>query len=305
MVSHMPSTHVLAAFDLKTGRVLWQKWIDSDVMSAPVAIDDELYVATFSGTVYKVDQKSGQIKSARRDRATSAPVIVADNVFYTQRSDKGRTDKPEEAIAVEERASGKKQRVYARKKASYLDAEVQSKSDYKMESASNDAANGFGGGAPASANAQAALGNIGQANVSSLQAFQGSRIYNRDGKNYNTMGDEIMCTDSKSGKILWKKRLIGNIDKAGGSIGTSPAAAGNDLFVATLDGEVLQLSTKSGEAKKVYKIGSPVRAQPAIVDGRIYVGTQDGKVVCVDTGDKKLTGWNTWGKDARHSGTGK
>ena len=65
----MPSTHVLAAFDLKTGKVLWQKWIDSDVMSAPVAVDDELYVATFSGTVYKFKQKSGKILSARRDRA--------------------------------------------------------------------------------------------------------------------------------------------------------------------------------------------------------------------------------------------
>jgi outer membrane protein assembly factor BamB len=193
--------------------------------------------------------------------------------------------------------------MFARKKAGYLDAEVQSKTKYQSQSSANDAANGFASEAPASANTTVAWENIGQANVSSLQAFQGSRIYYRDGKSYNTMGDEIVCTDSTSGKTLWKKKLNGDIHEEGGAVGTSPASAGGDLFVATLGGEVLQLGAKSGNVKKTYNVGSPVRAQPAIVDGRIYVGTQDGKVVCIDTGDRKLTGWNTWGKDSRRSGT--
>ncbi len=300
----MPCTHALAAFDLKTGKVLWQKWIDSDVMSAPVAVDGELYVATFSGTLYKFDQKTGEIKSARRDRATSAPVIAGSEVLYTQRSDDPNSDVTEEAIASQDRTTGKKQRVFARKKARYLDSKVQSESEYSVQSKADDAANGFAGGAPSSANAQAAFHNIGQASVSSLQAFQGSRIYHAGGKSYNTMGDEIVCTESKSGKTLWKKKLIGDLDKEGGSIGTSPAAAGDYLFVATLDGEVLQLNPKSGDAVKAFKVGAPVRAQPAIVDGRIYVGTQDGKVIAIDTGDPRLTGWTTWGKDARHSGVG-
>ena len=51
-------THVLAAFDARKGTVLWQKWIDSDIMSAPVAKDDLLYVTTFSGALYKVKQKT-------------------------------------------------------------------------------------------------------------------------------------------------------------------------------------------------------------------------------------------------------
>src|SRR4029079_7878773 len=44
-------THVLIAIELKTGNILWQKWIDSDIMSAPVAKDDLLYVTTFSGAL--------------------------------------------------------------------------------------------------------------------------------------------------------------------------------------------------------------------------------------------------------------
>src|SRR5206468_3317646 len=75
------STHVLACFDLKTGKILWQRWIDSDVMSAPVAVDDELYATSFAGTVYKIRQGDGAVLSAQRNHATSAPVIVGKNVY--------------------------------------------------------------------------------------------------------------------------------------------------------------------------------------------------------------------------------
>src|SRR6516225_6329557 len=65
---HPPCSHVLAAFDLKTGKILWQRWIDSDVMSAPVAVDKELYATSFSGVVYKFNQEDGQILSAMKGR---------------------------------------------------------------------------------------------------------------------------------------------------------------------------------------------------------------------------------------------
>src|SRR5436309_2187482 len=85
-----PCSHALAAFDLKTGNILWQRWIDSDVMSAPVAVDDELYATSFAGTVYKFKQSDGTILSATKSRATSAPVIVGRNIYWSQRADDGR-----------------------------------------------------------------------------------------------------------------------------------------------------------------------------------------------------------------------
>ena len=49
---------------------------------------------------------------------------------------------------------------------------------------------------------------------------------------------------------------------------------------------------------------SASRFQPAVEGGRIYVGTQDGKLICIDTGDKTLTGWNCWGGNPQHTGIG-
>lgn len=296
-----PSSHALAAFDLKTGKVLWQRWIDSDVMSASVASGDELHAATFSGTTYVFDQQSGEIRSARRSRATSAPVIDGGEVYYTHRSDKDGED-AREAIAQVGRASGQLQKQMNPKKAGYLDQKVQSKSGYADESLSQDAGNGFGGGAPAAANPQASLSNVGQGNVSSMQAFQGSRIVRWGDNNYNVMGDEIVGTDPRSGKVLWSRKLRGDLEQVGGSLGTAPAAAGKHLFVATLEGKVMQIRADDGKTVREFSVGSPVRFQPAIVDGRIYVGTQDGRIVCLDTGDRSLTGWSTWGGNAAHTG---
>lgn len=300
------ASHVLACLDLKTGKILWQRWIDSDVMSAPVAADnDELYATSFGGTVYKFKQSDGTILSAVKSRATSAPVVVGDDVYLTQRADNGKDRKAMERQAGLSRSSSGSKFAGSAKDAKYLDVAVQSRSSKKGSSMALDAANGFGGGAPAAANAQAAGANIGQDNVSSLQAFEGSRLLHMHGNNFSCMGDEFVCASPKDGKTLWKVKLQGDLEKEGGFLGSSPAAAGGMLFITTLKGEVLQIDPKQEKVVKTYSVKSPLGSQPVIADGRIYVGTQDGQLVCIDTGDLRFTGWAAWGGSAAHTGVAK
>lgn len=295
-----PCSHVLAAFDLKTGKILWQRWIDSDVMSAPVAVDEEVYVSTFAGMVCKFQQTDGTILSATQSRATSAPVVVGKNVYYTKRVDDGK--KPEEAVAGHGRADGKEQFQGQRKTAEYLDAGVQGRSAIKAQAMQLDAANGFAGGAPAAANPKAAEDNVGQGNVWSMQTFQGSRLLNHGGRNFNCMGDEVVCSDPDSGRTLWTWKVEGDLRKQGGFLAAPPAAAGDHLILATLKGEVHQMDPAKGKVTRTWKLGAQTRFQPAIEGGRIYVGTLDGKVICLDTKDATLTGWPCWGGNPAHTG---
>jgi outer membrane protein assembly factor BamB len=299
-----PCSHVLVAFELKTGKILWQRWIDSDVMSAPVAVDKELYATSFAGVVYKFNQEDGKILSAEKSRATSAPVVVGKNVYLTRRSDDGKGP-AKEAIAAVGRDNNQPIYQVKDREAGYIDGKVQEKAKLAGAAANLDAGNGFAGGAPAAANPDAAKGNIGQANVSSMQAFQGSRILNWGDRNFNCMGDELVCTDPASGKSLWSYKLEGDMKKEGGHLAAPPAAAGGMLFLVTLDGKVLQMDPKEGKVVKTYKVGHQVRFQPIIDAGKIYVGTQDGKIVCIDTGDKTFTGWSCWGANAAHTGIAK
>ena len=140
-------THILIAFDLKTGKILWQKWIDGDIMSAPVAEKDGLYVTTFPGTLYKFNGKTGEVLSANASRATSAPILVKGEIFMSKRADSD-TGVVAEGIS-RMNAVGKSMAMQYTKSAPYLDQKVQARSSFKNESMDYDAGNGFGAGAPA------------------------------------------------------------------------------------------------------------------------------------------------------------
>ncbi len=309
------ATHVLAAFELKTGKVLWQRWIDGDVISSPVASGDRIWAATFSGTVYEFDKATGKIRSAHRSKATSAPVVVAGNLFFSKRDDQDGAA-GEALVGYGVGAGGAGMGTYGsakgsgvlavRKKAEYLDSRVQSSSELASQGAAEDTANGFGGGAPAAANADAAAALVGHASVSTLQAHQGSRIVAlKDDRNVATMGDEVVCTDGKTGKRLWTVKIEGDAAKQGGHLATAPVAVGGSVLVGTAGGEVLRIDEKTGTVVKRWKVGGPVRAQPVVQDGWIYAGTADGRLIAIDTGDKSLTGWTQWGGDAERSSIGK
>jgi outer membrane protein assembly factor BamB len=288
-------SHVLIAIELKSGKILWQKWIDSDVMSAPVAKDDLLFVTTFSGALYKIKQLTGEILEAKAIRATSAPVFSQNNdVIVSQRSDNEKDNHLSERVVV---GLGKNKKEVYRKRADYLDKKVQANTKLKSSSLHMDAGNGFSGGAPSNSNWKAANDNIGQSNVSSLQSFQGSRGLYKNGKLYNTMGDEVICTDS-DGKVKWTYKLDGDLHGEGGFMGTPPVYANGHIIIATITGQVLIIDEKEGKVIKKYSVGNPVRYQPVADKGWIYVTTANGRMYAINTGNPAITGWNMWGANA-------
>ncbi len=290
-------THVFIALDLKTGKILWQNRIDGDVMSAPVAKGNDVYVTSFPGTVFKFNQKTGKILSAKAMRATSAPVINGDDMFISKRSD-ARGEAVSEVVVAFGVTKNRKQRTFTKKDAPYLDNTVQTKSELKTTASEQDAGNGFAGGAPSSSGWSAASMNIGQSNVSSLQSYQGSRTLHVNGKNYNTMGDELICTDTKSGKVVWKQKISGDMKKYGGFMGTPPLAVSNYIIIATYNGEVFISDSKTGKQIKKFDIKEPIRYQPVVADGWIYVTSTQGKLHAINTKNKKITGWSHWGANA-------
>jgi outer membrane protein assembly factor BamB len=301
------ANHALAAFDLRTGKVLWQLWLDSDVMSAPVAVGEFVYATTFSGTMIKIEQATGKVRYAMKANATSAPVVLFDGqgteqMYYTHR-EAGETaaDAPAEMVIRADHNEPQTKWRGAKKAAPHLDKKTQSDSSYGASSKSQDASNGFSGGAPASAAAGLAMDNVGVQSVSSMQGFQGSRVVHFTDKNVNTMGDEVIATDNETGAVVWKYKLAGDL-RQGGFLGTAPLAAGGHVLVGTLNGEVLRLDPGSGKSTATYAVGGPVRSQPVVADGWIYVGTEDGRLVAINTKDPAITGWPTWGGNAQRTG---
>lgn len=296
------ATHAIASLDLRTGAIRWQRWIDADVMSAPVAVGEEVHFTTFAGTVYTIAQADGEIRAVERGRATSAPTVVGDDLYFTQRSE-GKGEAARELLVKADKLSRHTSYRVAEKAAPYLDAGVQSTTTYSSFGESLDAGNGFGGGAPVSANAGVAMETVGQGTVSRLQGYQGSRVVNLGVMNVSTMGDEVVSTDARTGETRWVHRIDGDIASSGGFLAAPPAVAGGRLVIATLAGQVKVLDPASGAVQRTFDLQAPIRSQPVVHEGWIYVGTEDGRLIGVDSGDPTLTGWSQWGGNAARTGS--
>jgi outer membrane protein assembly factor BamB len=308
-------SHALAAFDLRTGELRWTKWIDADVISAPVAILDAVYAATFAGTVYKLDQQTGRILAARAAQATSAPVSI-DGALYFSR----RTETLEEFVDAQgnraERRRVSEQLMRSQKgdkdggaatesepmPAMQLDYQFYEGTVQAEQSSQLDAANGFAGGAPSAANAASARMLVGRASVHGLQEFQGAWILGLGPANYAVMGESLVSFDRQSGRQRWAQELPGDL-RTLGILAAPPAAAGGVLVVPTTAGDVLVVDPRSGEVRRRFEVGSPLRTQAVVHEGWIYVGTGSGELVGIDTSDAALTGWPTWAANAARTGT--
>jgi outer membrane protein assembly factor BamB len=293
-------SHVLIAMDLHTGAIKWEKWIDGDVIMAPVANEGKLHVVSFPGTYFVLDQQTGEFESAERLRGTSAPVFSKNGMIISRRSDVEGSRDVSESIMTYSSGRGWSEG-YKRDQADYLDSEVQSQSELKAKSTGDDAGNGFSGGAPASSGANYAMMNVGQSYVSSLQSYIGSRALNFGGNNFNTMGDTLVCTDELNGDVRWKRSIFGDLKKTGGFLGTPPILVGSNILIATYSGDILIIDSKTGDQVRKISTGENIRTQPVAMDGWIYIGTSNGKVIGIDTGDATITGWPMLGKNAAHT----
>jgi outer membrane protein assembly factor BamB len=273
-------------------------------MSAPVAEGNYLYVTTFAGTLFKFNQETGEILSAKGMRATSAPVLTNNGMIVSQRADMGN-ERVSEAIAVIGYGTTNNTKQFQKRDAPYLDKTVQAKSSLKSDASSMDAGNGFTGGAPENSGWKSANDNIGQSNVSTLQSFQGSRILNFSNQNYNTMGNELICSDPATGKTKWKVKLDGDLNEAGGFLGTPPISAGNSIIVATYNGNILVMDSQTGKVNEQFDTHESIRYQPVVEDGWIYVTSTSGKLIAINTKNKNITGWPQWGGNAERSNRSK
>lgn len=281
-------THVLAALSLADGKILWQKWIDSEVIFAPRVYGDAVYAASMSGVLYRLNLGDGALAAARRIRATSQPLLDDGRIVLTKRVDpKGAGDLSEALVALN---TDFEQGDFASpgRTAPHLDRKVQNKTDLAREAGGLDASNGFYGGAPPAAHAEAAYIQLGRKNVSSLQAYRGAGPLLVGETIVVVQGDEVIAREADDGDLRWTLKLEGDLTKSGGALASVPVAAGDEIFVATLRGEVLRMAVADGKIVKRYPVGAPLREPPLIAGGRIFAATADGRLVMIDTGEATL-----------------
>ncbi len=290
-------SHAFAAMDVYDGAVVWQRWLDGDVMTTPILSGDDIYLTTFSGTMYRLAKSDGKILSAAKLQGTSLPTIVGDKVYTTQRQViKGKVN---EAIVELRKSDLKKLRTLSLRPAPYLDYKVQRQSKYKQVCNNMDMMNGFWS-VPEVSGWRKASQVIGQSNVSSLQNFVGSTVVVDGERLYSTMGNVLLCIDLATDSTLWQHEFAGDMDAEGGHSATMPMVLDQYLVTVTLDGEVLILNKLDGHQVRAYATHMQVRNQPIVIGGKVFVTSTDGQLTCIDTKNRKLDGWHMFLKNNGH-----
>jgi outer membrane protein assembly factor BamB len=310
MVYPRAGKHWLGAFELRSGRQLWETEAGHDVITAPVIADGHVYLTTYDGTATCVDAATGQPRWTKPMDATSAPFVVNGKVYVAQRA-RGRVREPEQRARGShghgERGGERTSSVRAHdgafasasavKGASYLNPDWghARKAGFRRE----DAAVGFAH-APAAAKMHDVENLVGEKHVSRAFRFQGSRPVVRNGVIFETTGDRLEATDVASGQLLW------SWDNARPQEGerrlTPPAVANDRVLVGTWDGRVISLDAMTGRTRWAVAVGAPCHWQPVMSGGRVFAGLEDGSLVAFETGDGGDDGWPMWGGGPRHNG---
>ena len=101
------------------------------------------------------------------------------------------------------------------------------------------------------------------------------------------MDKRVYALDAATGQPRWPKPF-----EANGAIPTTPALAGDKLYVGALDNRLYALDKATGEVAWSFKAGNWIWCDPLVVNGVVYVGSLDHNVYALDA----ATGEPRWSK---------
>lgn len=287
--TYQPS-HVLAAFDLQTGAVRWQRWVDGESNGPPTITPKGVYLATYSGTRYGFDLATGDLQFAVHDRTTSRPTVVDGQMVFTARLD--APTGTAEALCVAPLTNPTRARIiHTQPNAIYITETFQQKvTQANAQIQSAEAAAGWGSGNYGSPSWALAGEIVGVTSLVGLQSFEGSRAVVGTNHIAATMGDTLVCVDRKSlgqnTSPAWSMNLGHGVPNeqlvAGGWLAGPPVFEGDSLHLATADGNLITLDASQGGMKLADQhLGIAMVASPVLDGNKAYVMTKDGKAVSI------------------------
>ena len=92
---------------------------------------------------------------------------------------------------------------------------------------------------------------------------------------------KVMALDAETGSTIWEVKTPGIVD-------SSPAVAGDMLYLGFTDWRVVALDVKTGQLRWEFKTGGPVVAAVSVANGIAYVGSHGGGIYALDAANGKL-----------------
>ena len=259
--------YCLAAAD---GRLLWKYRTWRPVTASPTVAGEVVFLGSMDGTMTAFDLASGQVRWQVEEAAgiSSAPVVTPDLLYY---GDRGGTVHARRAANGEQIwSAAAKSPVMASPTLTgdtllvpYVSptALVPPKVDYLI---ALDATTG--------ARRWALNGAV---SVFTTPAVADGLVYFAQVEGYLS-ATEARAISLADGTLIWKRALPPIVT-------SSPALAGDYLYLGAGDGALYCLARATGEIKARVALAKKIYASPALSDGRLYLGANDGRLYCLAT----------------------
>ena len=91
----------------------------------------------------------------------------------------------------------------------------------------------------------------------------------------------LLCIQRTTGKVRWMNQLMRfrNEEKRKGPVfWTGPVLAGDRLWIANTEGQVMSASVADGSIAQFVKLGSEVSLAPVVANGTLYILDDSGKI---------------------------
>jgi outer membrane protein assembly factor BamB len=253
---------VLVCFDLHKGDIIWQSWLDANALASPVIDQERVYITTLDGKLSLFNAKDGKLVKESKINATTNPLVINNKIYI---SALGNDKNSIETVNI-------------------LDANtlalIKKCTGLSSKYVKNE--------------------NMAHSTIDVMN-FAGTRMVHYKGKNYNVMGNKLLCTSPDDGRILWSSVLNVKRKDSAQAYATMPVIAGGKILIGTPDGKIKIYDPNTGKMTKEYAAGGEIWTQPMVHDGWIYTATHEGKLVSIDTHDLALTGWDMWNYNPRHN----
>lgn len=262
--AYVGAANQICALDAENGQKQWT--FEPQGGAAPPAVTKgTVYVGSTDGRVYALDAQTGNRRWTfeTKDEIHSAPTVTGGTVYigsgdrrvYALDAQSGRRQWTFETgfpvLSPLAVSEGVVYVVNGIHRLYALDAQTgQEQWNFKMEAK----ARREGGSAPAVA----------------------------QGTVYASSDRYFYALDAQTGDQRWKSETA--------LYRTSPAVAGDLVFVGGMDGSVHALNARTGQKQWSVKLGKKVQSSPAVAEGTVYVGSRDGYVYALDA----QTGQEQW-----------
>jgi len=291
----------LLAVNLKTGHHIWEREIPTDVISAPVVKTESVYITCFDGTSFALDASTGRVLWTKKGAATSAPLVVGDQIVVTRKVQDGKSQYEGLARVDANKGDDKDKTLIAKSEAEYLAKGEGRSSALAFEAQKSlDSSVGFAAPPPA-AKLAAADENVGVNTVVGGWAYQGSRAAYNNESLFNAQGKHLNSVRSKDGSLQWQAEIAGKSVSGRSQVFAPPALGREYMYLSGAGGHLVSVRQSDGKLGFAYSFKKPMVFQPALVDGNVYVGTGDGLLICLQTDTKDADGWYAWGGNAQHN----